>query len=600
MTISSAASPASRRSRSPSAPVETSSARRAGGHGHPQDAEPLGAVEQREPHHRPVRAVAGGTGQDPHVLVGAARQRRVDRERHGPVGVLVLPSPRRSRRAGPGCSAGGRRGRPAHRWRRRRRRTGGSAPADRARASGARPRASRRRPPRGGSRRAAGPVAAGWARRSPTPPRALRRRARPAARGSVATRRPGASRRPRRWPPRGCVPSHPRTLSPSAGPTARCSALRSCRSDRSDQGTYMHRSALRLLRRRPRSPRDRLVRHHHGRGHVHRLQAVARGSPPPPHGAVVGAATGWPGRGAGSSWRPTSTDAPRARPAPPAARCTGPPSASTACSAAAPRRRAVGRAGPPVARGRRRLGRGHPAGAPARRPRGGGGDAGRPRTTGPHGAAYDAASALLAPWPATTPPSPASTAGATSCCTPVRSRASTAARVLDRPTSPPARTDPCRVLLLGGYGGGTVRTRTCSTAAGRDARLALGGARRRARRRSTTSGPTCSRPTSSSCTAGRTPSSEVAAARRPAVVVAQPRPHEEQLHRVAHPAPRPGCASASTPGRPRRWPDLLARAAGGRWRGVDAGGARATPPTGRRRGRALARSEGRGGDAVSG
>lgn len=59
---------------------------------------------------------------------------------------------------------------------------------------------------------------------------------------------------------------------------------------------------------------------------------------------------------------------------------------------------------------------------------------------------------------------------------------------------------------------------------------------------------------------GQNAVSEVAAARRPAVVVAQPRPHQEQLHRVRTLRQAGLCVALDAWPDPREWPDLLSRA----------------------------------------
>ncbi len=77
---------------------------------------------------------------------------------------------------------------------------------------------------------------------------------------------------------------------------------------------------------------------------------------------------------------------------------------------------------------------------------------------------------------------------------------------------------------------------------------------------------------------GQNAVSEVAAARRPAVVVAQPRPHDEQLHRVRTLREAGLCVALDAWPPAHEWPDLLARAAGTggagweRWSPGDAAG----------------------------
>jgi len=186
------------------------------------------------------------------------------------------------------------------------------------------------------------------------------------------------------------------------------------------------------------------------------------------------------------------------------------------------------------------------------------------RTDRAHAAAYDVAHALLAPWPGTL----ASTSW------PSRWLAKTwhvgAFSAFDgrTPSSPP-ETPPRRVLVVMGSGGATVTAATLDRA-----RSATPGWEWRAAGvTSSLSRPALWRALCHAHVvithAGQNAVAEVAAARRPAIVVAQPRPHDEQVD-TARTLHRAGIAMGRT-----SWPaasrlpgllDLAALQDADRWR----------------------------------
>ena len=177
----------------------------------------------------------------------------------------------------------------------------------------------------------------------------------------------------------------------------------------------------------------------------------------------------------------------------------------------------------------------------------------------PHVAAYDAATALLAPWPRDADVGGLDRWSAKTVHTAAFSRYDGRSRARPADDPGPSRTGPRRVLLLGGFGGSTVTDDDLASAAaatpgwtwvvrtgGRDAVDDVW--------------PDLLAADVVVVHGGQNAVSEVAAARRPAVVVAQPRPHDEQVQRVRTLAGSGLCVGLESWPEPGRWTALLEEA----------------------------------------
>ncbi len=174
----------------------------------------------------------------------------------------------------------------------------------------------------------------------------------------------------------------------------------------------------------------------------------------------------------------------------------------------------------------------------------------------PHVAAYDAASVLIAPWPADAEVDGFDRWQAKTVHTGAFSRYDGRPRVRLADDPGPSGTRSRRVLLLGGFGGTTVTDADLASAA-----AATPGWTWVVR----TGGPGAVDDVWPDLLAadvvvvhgGQNAVSEVAAARRPAVVVAQPRPHDEQVHRVRTLGKAGLCVGLESWPEPSRWSGLL-------------------------------------------
>ncbi|GAB4071157.1 hypothetical protein GCM10028777_38520 [Angustibacter speluncae] len=300
--------------------------------------------------------------------------------------------------------------------------------------------------------------------------------------------------------------------------------------------------------------------HHQGRGHLHRLEAVARHLAEPPH--VLSSAPpppGWPG-----GWDVLPLDVDDREPRDPTAGGTlhwAPLGVDGLLRRGAAVVRWVERTRPSlvvvdvsveVTLLVRLLG--VPVAVVAMQ-----GD----RTDRAHRHAYDAADLLLAPWPKDAPVQGFSRWKHAMVHTGALSRFDGRSRALPAGTRRDGRT----VLLLWGGGGDAVPEADL-----RAAQDATPGWRWVVR----AGGPGASDDVWPDLLAadvvvvhgGQNAVSEVAAARRPAIVVAQPRPHQEQAHRVRTLREAGLCVALDGWPQPQAWPDLLARArevGGGGW-----------------------------------
>jgi hypothetical protein len=261
--------------------------------------------------------------------------------------------------------------------------------------------------------------------------------------------------------------------------------------------------------------------HHQGRGHVHRLEAVAARMDRPPH--VLSSAPAPPGWRGG--WEVLPLDVDDAPPRDPTAGGTlhwAPLGVDGLLRRGADVARWVERTRPPlvvvdVSVEITLLARvlGVPVAVVAMQ-----GD----RTDRAHELAYDAASLLVAPWPREVPVPGFDRWRGKLLHTGAMSR-------FDGRERTPSPGGPPTVLVLWGAGGDPLPERDLHAA-----RTATPGWRWVVRAGAPDSSddvwPDLLRADVVVVHGGQNAVSEVAAARRPAVVVAQPRPHQEQLHRV--------------------------------------------------------------------